>query len=251
MILAGASAYPRIMDFKKFRQIADSVGAYLFVDMAHIAGLIAAGVHPSPVPYADFVSSTTHKTLRGPRGGFVLCKKEFGKKLDSRIFPGIQGGPLMHVIAAKAVAFKEASTPKFRAYQEQIVKNAVSLAKALAQNDFRIVSGGTETHLMLVDLSEKGITGAEASGLLEEVNITANKNLIPFDKESPAKTSGIRLGTAAVTTRGMKEPEMRQIARFIHETIEAKGDYKKMKEIKDSVLALAKKFPLYPELRNA
>jgi glycine hydroxymethyltransferase len=251
MILAGASAYPRIMDFKKFREIADSVGAYLFVDMAHIAGLVAAGVHPSPVPYADFVSSTTHKTLRGPRGGFVLCKKEFGKKLDSRIFPGIQGGPLMHVIAAKAIAFKEAMTPKFRSYQEQIVKNSIALAKALTENDFRIVSGGTETHLMLVDLSQKGITGADASGLLEEVNITANKNLIPFDKAGPAKTSGIRLGTAAVTTRGMKEPEMRQIAGFIHETIEAKGDYKRMKEIKYSVLALAKKFPIYPELKAA
>jgi glycine hydroxymethyltransferase len=251
MILAGASAYPRIMDFKKFREIADSVGAYLFVDMAHIAGLVAAGVHPSPVPYADFVSSTTHKTLRGPRGGFVLCKKEFAKKLDSRIFPGIQGGPLEHVIAAKAIAFKEAMTPKFRAYQQQIVKNSIALAKAMTEKGFRIVSGGTDTHLMLVDLTQKGITGAEASGLLEEVNITANKNLIPFDKESPAKTSGIRLGTAAVTTRGMKETQMRSIAQFIHDAIEARGDYKKMKAIKDDVLALAKKFPLYPELRNA
>jgi glycine hydroxymethyltransferase len=251
MILAGASAYPRVIDFKKFREIADSVGAYLFVDMAHIAGLVAAGVHPSPVPYADFVSSTTHKTLRGPRGGFVLCKKEFAKKLDSRIFPGIQGGPLEHVIAAKAIAFKEAMTPKFRVYQQQIVKNSVALAKAMTEKGFRIVSGGTDTHLMLVDLTQKGITGAEASGLLEEVNITANKNLIPFDKESPARTSGIRLGTAAVTTRGMKETQMRSIAQFIHDTIEAKGDYKKMKAIKNDVLALAKKFPLYPELRNA
>lgn len=251
MIIAGASAYPRIIDFKRFREIADSVGAILFVDMAHIAGLVAAGVHPSPVPYAHFVSSTTHKTLRGPRGGFVLCKKEFAKKLDSRIFPGIQGGPLEHVIAAKAVAFKEASTAKFRLYQEQIVKNSVELAKAMVKNSFRIVSGGTDTHLMLVDLTAKGVTGAEASGLLEEVNITANKNLIPFDKEPPARTSGVRLGTAAVTTRGMKEPQMRQIAGFIHDAIEARGDYKKMEGIKSNVLALAEKFPLYPELRGA
>ncbi len=251
MILAGASAYPRIMDFKKFREIADSVGAYLFVDMAHIAGLVAAGVHPTPVPYADFVSSTTHKTLRGPRGGFVLCKKEFAKKLDSRIFPGIQGGPLMHVIAAKAVAFKDAASESFKNYQKQIVKNSKALAGAMAHHGFRIVSGGTDTHLMLVDLSQMNITGAEASGLLEEVNITVNKNLIPFDKKTPATTSGIRLGTAAVTTRKMKEREMTLIAQYIHEAIVSRNDQQKLKEIKRKVANLTKRFPLYPELKNA
>jgi len=250
MILAGASAYPRFIDFEKFRQIADSVGAYLFVDMAHIAGLVAAGVHPSPVPYADFVSSTTHKTLRGPRGGFVLCKKEFAKKLDSRIFPGIQGGPLMNVIAGKAVAFKEAMSEDFKKYQVQIVKNSKELAASLADKGFRIVSGGTDTHLMLVDLTSKNITGKEASSLLEEVNITANKNLIPFDKQPPAVTSGIRLGSAAVTTRKMKEPEMRLIAQYIHEAIEACSSCNKLPEIKKKVLKLTKEFPLYPELRK-
>lgn len=248
MILAGASAYPRKMDFKAFRRIADVVGAYLFVDMAHIAGLVAAGIHPDPVPYADFVTSTTHKTLRGPRGGFVLCKKEFAKKLDSRIFPGIQGGPLMHVIAAKAIAFKQAMSPKFRTYQRQVIKNARELSRALAKRGFRIVSGGTDTHLLLADLTEKRITGADASQALERVNITVNKNLIPFDKKSPAITSGIRLGTAAVTTRGMKEAQMRQIAQFIYETIEADNDPKKVKEIKAKVLNLTQRFPLYPEL---
>ena len=251
MILAGASAYPRVMDFKKFREIADSVGAYLFVDMAHIAGLVAAGVHPTPVPYADFVSSTTHKTLRGPRGGFVLCKKEFARKLDSRIFPGIQGGPLMHVIAAKAVAFKDAASKSFKNYQKQIVKNSKALASAMAGNGFRVVSGGTDTHLMLVDLSGKNITGAEASALLEEVNITVNKNLIPFDKKSPSTTSGIRLGTAAITTRKMKEREMMLIAQYIQEAIGNRNDRQKLKEIKQKVSLLTKKFPLYPELKNA
>ncbi len=248
MILAGASAYPREIDFKEFRKIADSVGAYLLVDIAHIAGLVAAGVHPSPLPYADFVSSTTHKTLRGPRGGFVLCRKDFARKLDSQIFPGIQGGPLMHIIAAKAVAFKEAMSPKFKAYQQQIVKNSRELAKTLAEKGFRIVSGGTDTHLLLVDLTDKNITGVDASFVLEEVNITVNKNLIPFDKKSPAVTSGIRLGSAAVTTRGMKESQMRQIAGFIHDAIVAIGNSSKLKEIKEGVLALAAEFPLYPEL---
>lgn len=251
MILAGASAYPRRIDFVKFREIADSVGAYLFVDMAHIAGLVAAGEHPSPVPYAHFVSSTTHKTLRGPRGGFVLCKKEFAKKLDSRIFPGIQGGPLMHVIAAKAVAFKEAMAPEFKSYQQQIVKNAKVLAQEMANCGFRIVSGGTDTHLMLVDLTKKNITGAETSKLLEEVNITVNKNLIPFDTQTPQKTSGVRLGTPAVTTRGMREHEMKLIATYINDAIEARTDQAKLKKIKDAVLELTKAFPLYPELRNA
>lgn len=248
MIVAGASAYPRKIDFKQFRKIADLVGAYLFVDMAHIAGLVAARCHPSPVPYAEFVSSTTHKTLRGPRGGFVICKKEFAKKIDAQIFPGIQGGPLMHVIAAKAVAFNEAMSLKFRTYQRQVVKNARELARSLAKKGFRIVSGGTDTHLILVDLIEKGITGSDASRILEEAGITVNKNLIPFDKKSAGVTSGIRLGTAAVTTRGMKEFHMRQIAQFIHQAIEASDDPKRLKSIKEEVLSLNKKFPLYPEL---
>jgi len=248
MILAGASAYPRRIDFKAFRKICDKVGAILFVDMAHIAGLVAAGVHPSPVPYAEFVSSTTHKTLRGPRGGFVICKKEFARKLDAQIFPGIQGGPLMHVIAAKAVAFKEAMTPKFKIYQRQIVKNSRELARLLAYKGYRIVSGGTDTHLSLVDLNAKRITGADASYALGRTNITVNKNLIPFDRKSPSTASGIRLGTAAVTTRGMKEPQMRLIAKFIDEGIEASDNPKKLEEIKREVLLLTKRFPLYPEL---
>lgn len=248
MIVAGASAYPRIIDFKQFRKIADKVGAYLFVDMAHIAGLVAAGIHPSPVPYAEFVTSTTHKTLRGPRGGFVICKKEFARKINCQIFPGTQGGPLMHVIAAKAIAFREAMTPKFRIYQRQIVKNAKELARSLAKYDFRIVSGGTDTHLILVDLAEKCITGADASNILEQVNITVNKNLIPFDRKSPATTSGIRIGTPAVTTRGMKEFHMRQIAQFIDAAIEASDDPGKLKEIKAKVLTLTHRFPLYPQI---
>jgi len=248
MILAGASAYPRIIDFKAFREIADKVGAYLFVDMAHIAGLVAAGLHPSPVPYADFVTSTTHKTLRGPRGGFILCKNEFAKKIDSRIFPGIQGGPLMHVIAAKAVAFKEAMTPQFVSYQKQIVKNARELSCALEKNNFRIVSGGTDTHLMLVDLTAKGITGKEASALLGNVNITVNKNLIPFDKQPAGVTSGIRVGTPAVTTRGFKEPQMRKIAKFINDAVASKDDPAKLSSIRKEVLSLAKEFPLYKKV---
>lgn len=245
MILAGASAYPRIIDFKKFFEIAKKVGAFLFVDMAHIAGLVATGLHPSPVPYADFVSSTTHKTLRGPRGGFILCKKEYAKKIDSLIFPGTQGGPLMHVIAAKAVAFKEAQTKRFKDYQRQVVKNAKALACALEKKGFRIVSGGTDTHLILVNLTPKGITGKDAALVLEEAGITVNKNLIPFDKESPAVTSGIRLGTSAVTTRGMKEPQMQLIADFIDKAIKFRDNPKKLKEIKKEVLDLTKKFPLY------
>ena len=248
LILAGASAYPRRMDFKRFRNICDKVGAYLFVDMAHIAGLVAAGVHPSPVPYAEFVTSTTHKTLRGPRGGFVICKKEFGKKIDAQIFPGIQGGPLMHVIAAKAVAFREAMSPRFRVYQRQIVKNAKELARCLAKNGFRIVSGGTDTHLLLVDLSNKGLTGADASRILEEAGITVNKNLIPFDKKSVVTTSGIRLGTAAVTSRGMKEFQMRQIAQFINRAVEESDEPQRLKEIREEVSTLTRRFPLYPQL---
>lgn len=248
MILAGASAYPRRIDFKQFRKICDKVGAYLFVDMAHIAGLVAARIHPSPVPYAEFVTSTTHKTLRGPRGGFILCRKEFSRKIDSRIFPGIQGGPLMHVIAAKAVAFKEAMSPSFKNYQKQVVKNSRELSRALGVKGFRIVSRGTDTHLALVDLSAKGITGADASLVLEKSGITVNKNLIPFDRKGPGITSGIRLGTPAVTTRGMKEVEMRQIAQFIDDGIEASNYPEKLDEIKKKVLTLTKRFPLYPQL---
>jgi len=248
IILAGASAYPRRMDFKEFRKIADKVGAYLFVDMAHISGLVAAGVHPSPVPYADFVTSTTHKTLRGPRGGFIICKKEFAKKIDAEIFPGIQGGPLMHVIAAKAIAFREAMSAKFRSYQRQVVRNSRELARALSHKGFRIVSAGTDTHLILVDLTGKGITGADASRVLEQANITVNKNLIPFDKKGAGTTSGIRLGAAAVTSRGMKEFHMRQIAQFIDEAVKTSGNPEKLSEIKKKVLILTKRFPLYLEL---
>ena len=248
MILAGASAYPRTIDFKKFRQIADSVGAYLFVDMAHIAGLVAAGLHPSPVPYAEFVTSTTHKTLRGPRGGFILCKKEFAKKIDSQIFPGIQGGPLMHVIAAKAVAFGEALGSEFKQYQMQLLKNAVELASALEKKGLRIVSGGTDTHLMLVDLNAKNVTGTDASKILGEVNITVNKNLIPFDLKSPTVTSGIRLGTPAVSTRKMKEAEMIQIAGLINDALENSANPEKLTQVKNQVISLTKKFPLYAEL---
>lgn len=248
MIVAGASAYPRTIDFKKFRQIADTVGAYLFVDMAHIAGLVAVGLHPSPVPYAEFVSSTTHKTLRGPRGGFILCKKEFAKKIDSQIFPGIQGGPLMHVIAAKAVAFAEAATGEFKQYQKQLLKNAVELASALEKKCFRIVSQGTDTHLILVDLNAKNITGADASKILGQVNITVNKNLIPFDLKSPTVTSGIRIGTAAVSTRKMQEPQMQTIAALINDALENPANPEKLAQVKKRVVVLTKRFPLYTEL---
>ena len=250
LILAGASAYPRIMDFKKFREIADKVDAYLFVDMAHIAGLVAAGVHPTPIPYADFVTATTHKTLRGPRGGFILCRKNFAKKIDMEIFPGIQGGPLMHVIAAKAIAFKEASQKEFKAYQAQVVRNARGLSKALEEKGFRIVAGGTDTHLLLVDLTPKAVTGKDASLALEFAGITVNKNLIPFDTKPPAVTSGIRLGTPAVTTRGMKEKEILKIADFVQRAIDNINEPEKLLKIKKEVLALTKKFPLYQELRR-
>jgi glycine hydroxymethyltransferase len=248
MILAGASAYPRKLDFKAFRKICDKVGAYLFVDMAHIAGLVAAGIHPTPVPYAEFVSSTTHKTLRGPRGGFILCRKEFAKQIDAQIFPGIQGGPLIHVIAGKAVAFKEAMSPKFRTYQRQVVKNCKELARYLARKDFRIVSGGTDTHLLLADLNEKGVTGKDASDILGKVNITVNKNLIPFDKKGAGITSGIRIGTPAVTTRGMKEAQMRAIACLIDKVLKRSQDDKVIEEVKHEVADLVKKFPLYKDL---
>jgi len=248
MILAGASAYPRTIDFKRFREIADSVGAVLFVDMAHIAGLVAAGLHPSPVPYAEFVTTTTHKTLRGPRGGMILCRSAFAKKIDSIVFPGIQGGPLMHVIAAKAVALKEALAPGFKKYQKRIVANAAALAQALGQKGFRIVSGGTDTHLLLVDLSDKGITGKEAAAMLDRARITVNKNLIPFDKQSPFQTSGLRLGTPAVTTRGMGVPEMRAIAGIISDVIAGRGDDAAVAQAGRKVAGLVKRFPLYKDL---
>ncbi len=248
MIIAGASAYSRIIDFKKFREICDMVGAVLFVDMAHIAGLVAAGLHPNPVPYAEFVTTTTHKTLRGPRGGMILCRAEFAKRIDSAIFPGIQGGPLMHVIAAKAVAFKEALSPEFVQYQTQTVKNSKVLSAALAKLGFRIVSGGTDNHLFMVDLRPKNVTGKDASEILDQVHITVNKNLIPFDTASPMVTSGIRIGTPALTTRGMKEKEMEQVAQLIDAAIVHHSNEGKFAEVKEGVLALTKQFPLYPNL---
>lgn len=243
MIVAGASAYPRIIDFKKFGEIAKEVGAYLMVDMAHIAGLVAAGEHPSPVPYADFVTTTTHKTLRGPRGGMILCKEEYAKAIDKAIFPGTQGGPLMHVIAAKAVGFLEAQGEDFKAYQKQIVKNAAALAGALTENGLALVSGGTDNHLMLVDLNGNDVTGKETESWLDEANITSNKNTIPFETKSAFVTSGIRLGTPAVTTRGMKEPEMAKIAELIARVIKTKGAA--VGDVKAEVLALCGEFPLY------
>jgi glycine hydroxymethyltransferase len=248
MILAGACAYPRTIDFKKFREIADEIDALLFVDMAHFAGLVIGKLHPNPVPYADFVTSTTHKTLRGPRGGIVLCKKQFAQRLDAEVFPGIQGGPLAHVIAAKAVAFKLARTKAFKDYQRRIVQNAKTLAEALLQKGYRIVSGGTDTHLLLVDLSPKGITGRDAQIVLDKAGITVNKNLIPFDTQSPAVTSGIRLGTPAVTTRGMGPKEMQLVASLIDETLTKRRNEKAIKNIRKAVNKLANKFPLYKEL---
>lgn len=243
MIVSGASAYSRVIDFKKIREICDEVGAYMMVDMAHIAGLIAAGLHPSPVPYADVVTSTTHKTLRGPRGGLILCKEKYVKQIDKAVFPGTQGGPLMHIIAAKAVAFGEALTPEFKAYQEQIVKNASVLCESLIKNGFKIVSGGTDNHLMLLNLTNKGITGKELESRLDEVHITVNKNTIPNEPLSPFVTSGLRLGTPAVTTRGFKEAEMEQIAKWIADIVE---DFDGNKErISNEVQELCAKFPIY------
>lgn len=243
MIIAGASAYARTIDFKTFRDIADEVGAYLMVDMAHIAGLIAAGLHPSPVPYADFVTTTTHKTLRGPRGGMILCKEEHAKAIDKAIFPGIQGGPLMHVIAGKAVCFKEALTEEFNAYQQQVLNNAKALCKALIKRGFTIVSGDTDNHLMNVDLRNKQITGKDAEHLLDEIGITCNKNTIPFDPESPFVTSGIRLGTPAVTTRGMKEEDMVEIAEII--ALALSNFEMNKQECEKRVATLLAKYPLY------
>ena len=246
LIVAGASAYARVIDFERMAEIAHSVGAYLMVDMAHIAGLVAAGLHPSPVPYADVVTTTTHKTLRGPRGGLILCKdEEFGKQFNKAIFPGIQGGPLMHVIAAKAVALKEALSPEFKAYAQQIVKNAKVLADTLQADGFRIVSGGTDNHLMLVDLTSKNITGKLAQNLLDEVGITANKNTIPFEKLSPFVTSGIRLGSPALTTRGFKEEDMVEVANIIALVLDNPEDEGARKEASQRVAALCAKYPLY------
>jgi glycine hydroxymethyltransferase len=246
LIIAGASAYPRIIDYPRFHKIADDIGAYLMVDMAHIAGLVAAGLHPSPVPYADFVTTTTHKTLRGPRGGMVLCKAEHAKIVDSRVFPGMQGGPLMHVIAAKAVALKEALSPEFKVYQQQIVKNAQALAQTLMNKGFRLTSEGTDNHLMLMDLRKSELTGKVAQETLDKAHITVNKNGIPFDTRSPFVTSGIRIGTPAVTTRGMKEKEMAVIGDFIARALSHVGDDGKLRAIGDEVGALCKQFPVYP-----
>lgn len=241
MIVAGASAYPRIIDFRKFREIADEVGAYLMVDMAHIAGLVAAGLHPSPVPHAHFVTTTTHKTLRGPRGGMIICKEEFAKQIDKAIFPGIQGGPLMHVIAAKAVAFHEALQPEFKEYQKKIVENATELANSLKEQGFRLVSGGTDNHLILIDLQDKELTGKEAEKMLDEAGVTLNKNTIPYDPQSPFVTSGIRLGTPAVTSRGMGKAEMKKIAEIFSLVLIEKDMEKAKKEVKE----LTAKFPLF------
>ncbi|MFB5086160.1 serine hydroxymethyltransferase [Psychrobacillus sp. PGGUH221] len=245
MIVAGASAYSRTIDFAKFREIADEVGAYLFVDMAHIAGLVAAGLHPNPVPYAHFVTSTTHKTLRGPRGGLILTTEEFAKKIDKTIFPGIQGGPLMHVIAAKAVAFGEAQKPEFKEYQAQVIANAKTLADSLTAEGIRIVSGGTDNHVMLLDVSVLDLTGKVAEHVLDEVGITVNKNTIPFDTSSPFITSGVRIGTPAVTSRGFKEEEMKEIASIIAKLLKNHEDEAVLKESKERVSTLTARFPLY------
>ncbi|MDP3703574.1 MAG: serine hydroxymethyltransferase, partial [Candidatus Omnitrophota bacterium] len=250
LILAGYSAYPRVLDFARFRKIADGVSALLMVDMAHFAGLSAAGVYPNPVPHADLVTSTTHKTLRGPRGGLILCRAQYAKAIDAALFPGNQGGPFMHTIAAKAVCFKEAMTEEFKAYQRQVVSNAKTLAEALTGRGFRIVSGGTDNHLMLVDLTPKGLTGKEAQEALESAHITANKNAIPFDPLPPGKASGIRLGTPALTTRGMKDAQMRQVAELIDEALTHRQDPSAVKAVAAKVAALADRFPLYPELRG-
>jgi glycine hydroxymethyltransferase len=247
LIVAGASAYPRIIDFAAFRQIADRAGAYLMVDMAHIAGLVAAGIHPSPLPHAEFVTTTTHKTLRGPRGGMILCRREYAAAVDKAVFPGLQGGPLMHVIAAKAVSLKEALQPDFAAYARQVVANAKILASCLLQHGFNLVSGGTDNHLLLVDLRNKGLTGKQAEEALGRAGITVNKNSVPFDTESPLVTSGIRIGTAAVTTRGMKEREMEEIAALIARILHKTGDEKMQEEVRHRVAALCAAFPLYEE----
>ncbi len=245
LIVAGASAYPRIIDFKKFREIADEVGAYLMVDMAHIAGLVAVGLHPNPVPYADFVTTTTHKTLRGPRGGMILCKEKYAKKIDKAIFPGIQGGPLMHVIAAKAVALGEAMQPEFKSYIQNVVDNAKALGESLVEEGLDLVSGGTDNHLLLVDLRPLGITGKVAEKVLDEVHITVNKNTIPFDPETPFVTSGIRIGTAATTTRGFTKEDMIEVGKIIAYTLKNHEDEAALEQARARVKALTDKYPLY------
>jgi glycine hydroxymethyltransferase len=249
MIMVGASAYPRVIDFARIAKVSTAVGASMVVDMAHIAGLVAAGVHPSPVPHADFVTSTTHKTLRGPRAGLVLCREQYAKDLDRAVFPGVQGGPLMHVIAAKAVCFREALEPSFAEYQRQIVANAARLASSLSSHGFRLVSGGTDNHLMLVDVFSKGLTGKVAEAALGKAGITVNKNAIPFDQNPPMVASGIRVGTPAVTTRGMREPEMDQIGDFIARVLASPEDDHVLVVVKDEVMKLCKRYPLYPELQ--
>ena len=250
VIVGGGSAYPRQFDFPRMRAIADKVGAYLMVDMAHFAGLVAGGVHPSPVPHAHIVTTTTHKTLRGPRSGLILCRQEFAAGVDRSVFPGQQGGPLMHIVAAKAVAFKEALAPEFAAYAKQVVANAKTLAEAVAAQGYRIISGGTDTHLMLIDVFQKGILGSEAEHALGEAGITVNKNAIPYDTNPPMKPSGIRIGTPALTTRGMKEPEMLVIAGWIAQALEHRTDPTKLQQIRGQVLEMAEKFPLYGWLRG-
>lgn len=245
MIVAGASAYPRTIDFARFREIADEVGAYLFVDMAHIAGLVAAGLHPSPFPYADFVTTTTHKTLRGPRGGLILCRKEWAARIDKAVFPGTQGGPLMHVIAAKAVCFQEALSQEFQQYQQMVVKNAQVLAQTLMEHGLRLVSGGTDNHLMLVDVRPKGLTGQAAEHILEEINITVNKNAIPFDPEKPTVTSGVRMGTPALTSRGFKPEDMRRAAQAISMALSHPEEPERLQEAREIVAELCDKYPLY------
>jgi len=244
MITAGASAYSRIIDFGRLRKIANASGALLFIDMAHIAGLVAAGVHPSPIPYADFVTTTTHKTLRGPRGGLIMCTEKYAKEIDSQVFPGVQGGPLMHVIAAKAVALGEALRPEFKTYQKQVINNAKALSEGMKKNGFRIVSGTTENHLMLVDLQPKNVTGKDVQELLDQAGITVNKNAIPYDTQSPFKSGGIRLGTPAVTTRGMKEDEMFDIANLIEEAIDHRNEEGRIATIRERVREITARFPL-------
>jgi len=246
LIVAGASAYSRTIDFKKFREIADAVDAYLMVDMAHIAGLVAAGDHPNPVPYSDFVTTTTHKTLRGPRGGMIICREEFAREIDKQVFPGMQGGPLMHIIAAKAVAFGEALTDEFKAYSKQVVANAKAMAEQFEEDGIRIVSGGSDNHLLLIDVSPLGLTGKVAEEVLDSVRITTNKNTIPFDKESPFVTSGVRIGTAAITTRGLKEDDVKEVAKIMALILKDIENEAVLKEAEERVQALTDKYPLYP-----
>jgi glycine hydroxymethyltransferase len=247
MIIVGASAYPRTLDFQKFRKIADEVGAVIMADIAHIAGLVAVGLHPTPVPICEYVTSTTHKTLRGPRGGLIMCKEAYAKTLNSRVFPGSQGGPLMHIIAAKAVAFKEALAPEFKDYQRQIIKNAQAMADELKNQGLRLVSGGTDNHMMLVDLTAADVTGKETQEALDRAGITVNKNGIPFDTKGPQVTSGIRIGTPAVTTRGMKEKEMRQIASCVADVIKNINNETKIKTVSEKVKSICAQFPLYQQ----